>query len=123
MKLLVCGGRDFDDEGFIHSTLFALRESNPFHLLIHGNARGADRIAGEWARSQYGVQEVVCPANWYLHGNRAGFMRNQAMLELGPDIVLAFPGGTGTRMMVKLAKEANIDLVIESHEVPYGERD
>ena len=39
------------------------------------------------------------------HGNAAGPIRNQRMLDHGkPDIVVAFPGGSGTADMVKLSR-------------------
>lgn len=36
---------------------------------------------------------------------------NRAMLELRPDLVVAFPGGTGTAHMVSLAKKFGIEVV------------
>ena len=39
-------------------------------------------------------------------------MRNREMLERGrPDLVIAFPGGPGTANMVKLAREAGIEVI------------
>lgn len=110
MKVLVCGGRDFDDEGLLGSRLWHLRNENGLTHVIHGGANGADKLAGEWARSQYSVQEVICPANWYLHGKAAGPMRNRAMAEIGPDLVLAFKGGRGTENMVKTAEALGIQV-------------
>lgn len=68
---------------------------------------GADSLAGQWARER-GVQEVACPANWDKYGRRAGALRNRAMADLGPDKVIAFPGGIGTNMMVEMAEEYGI---------------
>ena len=45
MRVLVCGGRDFDDVGLMISVLDRLHTEKSFTMLIHGNARGADRIA------------------------------------------------------------------------------
>jgi hypothetical protein len=115
VKVLVCGGRDYDNRSAVYSALRRLHEG---HLLIastassviHGDARGADSMAGRWARDN-GVQEISCPANWEYWGNRAGPMRNAAMLMLRPDIVLAFPGGRGTADMVRRAKDAGIEVI------------
>lgn len=38
----------------------------------------------------------------------AGPIRNSFMLALGPDLVLAFPGGRGTADMVRQASEAGV---------------
>ena len=69
-------------------------------VLIHGNARGLDKIAGAWARCTRGVIEYVFEADWDVLGDAAGPVRNGQMLRHGqPDVVIAFPGGTGTRNM------------------------
>lgn len=67
-------------------------------LVVQGGARGADRIAKEWAKAN----DVECrqfDANWNQYGKRAGMMRNVRMLEAYPEAtVLAFPlAGPGTR--------------------------
>jgi hypothetical protein len=49
MRVLVCGGRDFDDAGLMISVLERLHIEKFFTVLIHGNARGADSIADAWA--------------------------------------------------------------------------
>jgi predicted Rossmann-fold nucleotide-binding protein len=50
---------------------------------------------------------------WDNFGSRAGAMRNENMLLLAPDLVVAFPGGPGTAHMVRIAKRNKIR-VIES---------
>jgi len=52
------------------------------------------------------------PAEWDKFGRRAGPLRNEQMLREGkPDVVVAFPGGRGTAHMVRIAKEAGIDVL------------
>jgi hypothetical protein len=46
LKVLVCGGRDFNDADFIFVELDRLHAQNNFNILIEGDARGVDRIAG-----------------------------------------------------------------------------
>jgi hypothetical protein len=65
--------------------------------VIHGGANGADYIAGRWAQDTGGIPVEEFPADWNRHGNSAGPIRNQEMLDKGkPDLVVAFPGGRGT---------------------------
>lgn len=109
MKVLVCGGRNFHDGEIMLSTLLDIHATTPITHVIHGGASGADRFAGSWARN-YGVQEVRCDANWGYYGPAAGPIRNNAMLALLPDIVVAFPGGKGTKNMVRLAKAAGFNV-------------
>ena len=104
LKILVCGGRDFRDKEFV---FYALDRINP-DIVVHGGARGADSLAGEWCQAR-GKEERVYPARWNIHGKVAGPLRNREMLkeELdGLDGVIAFPGGNGTRDMVSIAKKA-----------------
>lgn len=120
MKLLVCGGRKYADKEWLFRFLSRTihQEENAGRLsraplVIHGDAwTGADRLADEWA-VQHWIQPVRCPALWNELGRRAGILRNITMLELKPDLVVAFPGGRGTAHMVRIAKAAGIR-VIES---------
>jgi hypothetical protein len=110
-RVLVCGGRDFNDVGFICRELDRIRFAvGGFSMLIHGNAPGVDKIAGDWAAS-HGVAVMAFPANWARHGKAAGPIRNGLMLAEGePDFVVAFPGGAGTASMMRLASEAGLEV-------------
>jgi hypothetical protein len=108
MKLLVCGGREFDDEAAVGVALDSLHSKHGLTHLIHGGAQGADAIASWWAAGSRDVQEVICPAKWDVLGKAAGPIRNRAMAELAPDLVLAFKGGRGTESMVKTAESLGI---------------
>jgi len=105
MKLLVCGGRDFDDVEFIVSRLNRLYKNRPITELIHGAAKGADTISGLWAE-EMGIPVRVFPADWKTHGRGAGHIRNHQMLnESRPDALFAFPGGKGTANMIEQAEK------------------
>ena len=119
MNVLVCGGRDYNNARFIHQELSRIHSDRPFSLLIHGDARGADKWSDQWAELN-GVQPVACKALWHKFGRRAGPLRNRSMLKLKPHLVLAFPGGDGTADMVRIARESGI-AVIELVERVEGE--
>lgn len=111
-RILVCGGREYNDWGRVRKTLDAAlegaRAAGKVVVIIHGNARGADLLADQYAREK-SLGVLRFPADWDTHGKRAGFIRNKQMLDEGkPHAVIAFPGGIGTRMMVGLAKRYNI---------------
>lgn len=107
MKVLVCGGRNYNDRNKVSEVLGSL--AGVTHV-IHGDYRGADTLAKQWAEGM-GVQPVNCPANWELFDSAAGPRRNRAMLALGPDLVVAFPGGSGTADMVEAAREAGVEVL------------
>ena len=108
-RLLVCGGREFSDRDALFTALDRAHAKRPVSLLIHGAARGADTLAGEWAAAR-GIAVEVYPARWDVDGRkRAGPIRNQRMLDEGkPDACVAFPGGRGTADMVRRCREAGI---------------
>lgn len=111
MKVLVCGGRDFDNRAFVWSKLDALHAERKFTALMQGGARGADALAAEWGRTKSGIQRYACKADWEKYGRAAGPIRNKRMLEWKPDLVVAFPGGSGTANMVKLATDAGVEVI------------
>lgn len=105
MRVLVCGGRDFQDFDFLIDRLNALHQKHGVTIIIEGGANGADAHAAIWADTT-GIPRCQMPANWRKHGNGAGPIRNKAMLDLlKPDVVVAFDGGKGTSNMVELAKK------------------
>lgn len=132
MRVLVCGGRDYRDEPLIRNTLDKLHAERPITRLIHGAAPGADSLAAAWGRFTIGADNVdPYPADWgdtshpgaVIRWNkfgkpydaRAGHRRNARMLLLGcPDLVLAFPGGTGTADMIAQARRAGVEVRIIS---------
>lgn len=107
---LVCGGRDFTDEKSLRRILdFTLAVRGRPDRIIHGGAPGADTFADKWA-ADHGIERVVCLADWAEHGKAAGPIRNREMLERGPSIVIAFPGGRGTADMVRIAREKGLEV-------------
>lgn len=113
MKILVCGGRDYDNLALVYQTLDAIHAERTIKCVIHGGARGADACAWNWA-VQRDIPQMSYPADWKAHGRVAGPRRNQTMLDLHPDIqlVVAFPGGAGTRDMIKRAVRAGIEVLL-----------
>lgn len=111
LRVLVCGGRDYDDIERINAVLDELHEKRPIGLVIHGRATGADTLGGVWATLR-GMPVCTFEPNWKAHGKAAGPIRNGWMLEWGmPDLVVAFPGGNGTRDMVRQARGAGVEVV------------
>lgn len=68
-------------------------------------------MAGDWAMVNF-IDVLAMPADWARYGRRAGAVRNQRMLdEARPELVVAFPGGTGTADMVRRTHAAGIPLL------------
>jgi len=109
-KVLICGGRDFDNRDVLFTTLDDLNLRFCFSCVITGGAKGADRLAHLWAAKNH-LDAKVYPANWERHGKMAGILRNREMLkEESPDLIVAFPGGRGTEDMVKIGRKAGVEV-------------
>lgn len=111
-RYLICGGRDFADMDLTDKALSALILHPAAAVVIHGGAQGADTLAGLWADMK-GIPVERYLAKWESQGNSAGVIRNKRMLTEGkPDVVIAFPGGRGTRHMVKIARAAGVVTIL-----------
>jgi hypothetical protein len=87
-------------------------DNNQPITIISGEARGADTLAKEYA-TECGWDYEGYPADWRVYGKGAGYVRNRQMLVEGkPDLVVAFPGGNGTKMMTELAMKADVPVRI-----------
>jgi len=109
-RVLVCGGRDYHDPERLWSVLDALHQREGIEVLITGGAPGADRLGWRWA-VQRRIPRVTIEPDWRKHGKAAGPIRNRRMLWEGlPDLVLAFPGGTGTADMTAQARAKGVEV-------------
>ncbi|HVM91382.1 MAG TPA: DUF2493 domain-containing protein [Terriglobales bacterium] len=113
MKVIVCGGRDYQDRERVFSTLDSIHAETPITVLIQGGAKGADDLAFRWGMQVKGghMELLTVNAEWEKHGRRAGPIRNALMLEEKPDLVIAFPGGRGTANMIRQTLDAGVRLM------------
>lgn len=118
MRVLVCGGRDYDNWRVVDRALKALCASHPYEdmVIVQGGAKGADFLAKVWAKywreEGEDIRQEEYPADWKKHGKAAGYIRNKQMLDEGkPDLVVAFPGGAGTADMIRQAKAAGVEVM------------
>lgn len=130
LRVIVCGGRDYQDHAHVNRVLDELSRRCGSITVIEGGATGADALARHWAKDRPNVQHVAVPAHWddishphalirvrrdgKRYDTRAGFRRNQQMIDLhAPDLILAFPGGSGTIDMIKRGKKAGLHVTLQ----------
>jgi hypothetical protein len=119
--IVVTGSREWSDRKLISTTLceaYLTRGIFPNRVrLIHGCARGADSLAASVAH-KLGMQVVGMPADWDKHGKAAGMIRNRAMLDEKPDLVLAFPlpQSVGTLGCIKEARKRQLTVSVVGRE-------
>lgn len=101
LRILVTGSRTWTDVNALGEALYAaINDSGADEVtIVHGACpSGADQLAAEFCESEAEwfdgmgreLAEERHPADWGRHGKRAGFIRNQAMADLGADVCLAF---------------------------------
>lgn len=123
MRVLVCGGRHYNDWAKVrqvlsdlcdkHSALYSPTDNwlpSDIVIITGGCPTGADNLAASFATVNW-TQYESFQADWKQHGRAAGPIRNQRMLDEGkPDLVVAFPGGRGTADMVRRSRQAGFEV-------------
>lgn len=106
--ILATGSREFADYALVERELDAMVKwldvkSGDTVTIVHGGARGLDKLAGQYARAR-GYVEKCMPARWRNQYGQidyaAGPRRNQEMIdETNPHAAVCFPLGEskGTR--------------------------
>lgn len=122
-KILVCGGRHFDNYDFLEFALDSVIEDNDLDFeqceIVSGHCSGADTLGEEYA-IENGIRCRVFQANWKTYGIKAGPIRNSEMVSYLSDstkpIVVAFisENSRGTRDTVKKAEKAGYSVYVIS---------
>lgn len=117
MRVLVCGDRNFEDATHMRMVLFSKFDPDDTVTLIHGDARGADRLSETVLTGYFkgGFEIKRFPADWNKYGKGAGPIRNKQMLDEGkPDLVIAFlaEGSRGTANMISQAEKAGVKVEV-----------
>lgn len=122
MRILITGSRDWDDYETIQTALYDTAFGGPAHAgvvqtlphyevtIINGMCpTGADKMCYDWAEHGNILTERH-PADWKQYGKRAGFVRNQEMVDSGADVCLAFikNESKGASMTARIAEAAGI---------------
>jgi hypothetical protein len=112
-KVIIAGGRDFDDYDYLECTLvdlFCPTSNYPNIEVVSGTARGADTLGERFASDSATPVRQFKP-DWETHGRVAGFIRNQDMAEYA-DVLVAFWNGEsrGTRDMIDRALREGLEV-------------
>jgi len=116
MKVIIAGGRDFDDYEKLRSYCDYLLQNKDNIEIVSGTARGADKL-GEHYAAERGYPVKRFPADWGSHGKSAGYLRNEEMADYA-DALIAFWDGEsrGTQHMIDIAKKELIEIRILYYE-------
>lgn len=112
MKIVIAGGRDFNNYSVLKSCLDSMRQEVQINEIVSGNARGADELGETWAKANY-IPIKLFPADWDRYGANAGFIRNAQMGEYADGLLAFWDGNSkGTAHMIKTMKFANKPYVV-----------
>ena len=114
MKVIIAGGRDFEDYMLLLQTVakvnFGITE------VVSGGAHGADTL-GEFFARDLDIPLKRFVANWGKHGRSAGPIRNGEMADYA-DALIAFWDGksAGTRNMIEQATGRGLKVHVERYD-------
>lgn len=89
-KLIVAGGRDFDNAELMSRVLYALSDvefADKAISIVSGMAKGADALAYMFAH-KLDIKVYEFPAQFHRYGARASYVRNENMGEFSDGLLV-----------------------------------
>ena len=121
-RLIIAGGRDFNDYDFLKENCMSVIDKlkNDYDVIVvSGHAQGADML-GERLANEHGLMLEVYPADWKLHYRSAGFRRNEQMGDISDGLIAYWDGRShGTRHMIEYAKSKGLDVTVYYYNFVY----
>lgn len=105
LRVLVTGGKTYDQEAFVHKVLSQLSPRKIFT----SDCDGADAFARSYATSRQLAIDIVPVAEGICAEHRAATLLSR--LATPPELVVAFAGGEGTQNVVDFAREMRIEVI------------
>jgi hypothetical protein len=109
MKLIIAGGRDFDNYEQLKLVMKKLKLKKHDNLeIVSGLARGADTLGNK--------PIAKFPAAWNKHGRAAGYIRNGEMAEYATHLLAFWDGKSrGTKHMIDLARKSGLIIKVSKY--------
>lgn len=122
MKLIIAGGRDFNDYELLELECKAyislnlgddwLYKDNDWLdrniFIINGGCEGADKLGKKFS-DDYEVSSITINANWKLSGKSAGPIRNNQMADICSHAIIFWDGSSrGSKNMIDICIQRNI---------------
>ena len=112
-KIIVAGGRDFDDYSRMTKVLDRFLDGIKDLQLVSGDCPGgADAMAKVYAE-EHKIDFAEFAADWNTHGKAAGPIRNSEMAQYGHALIAFWDmESEGTDSMIKQARKVGIPVMI-----------
>lgn len=119
MKVIIAGSRNITNIALVELACFkAIQKwrkkgiSDYITEVVCGEAKGVDTLGKELAKKA-NIPIKSFPADWNLHGKKAGYLRNLEMANYADALIAIWDGKSpGTRMMINLAKQKKLKIFI-----------
>lgn len=112
MKLIVAGGRLYNDEPRVYHDLNIIHANYEELEIVTGLAKGPDTFGKNWA-IRNGILYHEFPANWNKFGKSAGYIRNKKMAEFADGLLAYWDGDSrGTMNMINVAHEHGLAVAV-----------
>ena len=126
MKVIVAGGRDFNDYKLLKSTLDNFQqEYGNITEVVSGTAKGVDKLGEKYANENNIPIKRFVP-DWQGLGKKAGHVRNRKMGDYAKEhggMLVAFwdKQSRGTKGMIDYATEIGLKNVVVHYSVEVSE--
>ena len=118
VKVGIVGSRSITSSEYVFSVLdfylARLLEENEV-VIVSGGAVGIDSLGAQWAELRKLKTEIYLP-DWQTHGKKAGFLRNQQIIDNSDYLIAITTGSNGTADSIKRAVKKNIPIKIIKYE-------
>jgi predicted Rossmann fold nucleotide-binding protein DprA/Smf involved in DNA uptake len=112
MRLIIAGGRDFDDYDLLCDKVSKFIGTEQNVTIISGLARGADTLGCNYAlENGYPIEGFA--AEWAKYGRGAGLKRNKLMAKSADSLIAFWDGKSrGTMHMIDFAYEKGLKVEV-----------
>lgn len=115
VKVAISGSRTITDREFVFSVLdfylSRLLKENEV-IIVHGNAKGVDFIANDWANAN-GLEKIIFEPDYSKYLPKvAPIKRNQQIIEAADYLIAITTGSNGTASTIKMAEKKGIPIKI-----------
>ena len=119
VKVGIVGSRSITFSEYVFSVLdfylSRLLEENEV-VIVSGGAVGIDSLGAQWAELRKLKTEIYLP-DWQTHGKKAGFLRNQQIIDNSDYLIAITTGSNGTADSIKRAVKKNIPIKIIKYDI------
>jgi hypothetical protein len=111
LKTIVAGSRSVSDYQVVRDAI--VESEILISEVVSGTARGVDKLGENYARI-HNLPIAYFPADWDIHGKKAGYLRNQKMADYAEALVAIWDGESkGTKSMIDIARKKGLRVFVK----------